>query len=179
MTIDWQSLFVPQTSLLELVIRGTAVYLTLFVLLRFLIRRRVGAMSITDLLVIVLIADAAQNGMAGDYKSISEAIILCGTIIGWSLLLDWLAFHVAWLRDWLEPPPKQLIEEGRVLEQQLREELITVEELESQLRQHGVAEISTVRRAFVEPDGQFSVIKVQETLESDDHPRKGRGREIS
>ena len=73
--------------------RGSLMYLVLFLLLRVLIRRR-WALSMTDLLLIVLIADAAQNGMAGEYRSISEGVVLCGTIVGWSLLLDWLAFHV-------------------------------------------------------------------------------------
>jgi hypothetical protein len=67
MSIDWEALFVPQNSLLELLIRGTFVYLLLFVLLRVIIGRRVWALSMTDLLLVVLIADAAQNGMAGEY----------------------------------------------------------------------------------------------------------------
>ena len=53
----------------------------------------------TDLLVIVLIADAAQNGMAGEYKSITEGVVLCATIVGWSLGgCIRLSVHVAFLR---------------------------------------------------------------------------------
>ena len=69
--IDWKSVFVPSLHLGEIFLRGTIVYLSLFFLLRML-RREAGAISISDLLVVVLIADAAQNAMASEYKSITE-----------------------------------------------------------------------------------------------------------
>lgn len=171
MTINWQGMFVPQGSIIELVIRGSVIYLALFLLLRVIIRRRVGALSMTDLLVIVLIADAAQNGMAGEYQTITEGIVLCGTIFGWSLLLDWLAFHVPFLRGWLEPPPKELITHGRLQRRHMREELITEDELLSQLRQHGIEDPKDVSHAYVEPDGQISVVK-KSSSDSADAPGK-------
>mgnify|MGYP000975267658 CR=1 FL=1 len=64
--IDWRSVFVPSVGILEIIVRGTIIYLMLFVLLRVL-RREAGSLGITDVLVIVLIADAAQNG---DRKSV-------------------------------------------------------------------------------------------------------------
>jgi uncharacterized membrane protein YcaP (DUF421 family) len=60
-------------------------------------------------ILVVLIADAAQNGMSGDYRSITEAFILVGTIIGWTLLIDWLSFRIPALHGWLQPPPLLLI----------------------------------------------------------------------
>lgn len=165
MSFDWQSLFVPTHSVAELVFRGSVMYLTLFVLLRVLVRRRVGAMGMSDLLVIVLIADAAQNGMAGEYNTITEGVILCATVIGWSLVLDWLAFHVPFLRDWLEPPSRTLVVNGRLERKHLREEWITEDELMSQLREHGIESLRDVRRARIEPDGQISVIKRERSPE--------------
>jgi uncharacterized membrane protein YcaP (DUF421 family) len=50
-------------------------------------------MGITDLLVIVLIADAAQNGMAGEYRSLTDGLLLVATIVAWSYALNWLAFR--------------------------------------------------------------------------------------
>jgi uncharacterized membrane protein YcaP (DUF421 family) len=172
MHIDWQTLFVPQNSIPELIIRGSVTYLLLFVLLRVVVRRRMGALSMTDLLVIVLIADAAQNGMAGEYRSITEGLILCATIVAWSLCLDWLAFHVAFLRDWLEPPKKLLIRDGKLQRRHMREELITEDELMSQLRQHGIEDPDEVKHAYVEPDGQISVVKTSSDSESDDPSAK-------
>ena len=78
--IDWQSMFVPTESVLEVIIRGTIMYVGMFALLR-IFRRQAGAIGIADLLVIVVIADAAQNGMAGESKSITEALLLISTIV--------------------------------------------------------------------------------------------------
>ena len=67
--INWEQLFVPNGSLLELIIRGTLMYLVLFAVFRALGRRHVGSLRMLDLLLMVRIADAAQNGMASEYKS--------------------------------------------------------------------------------------------------------------
>jgi uncharacterized membrane protein YcaP (DUF421 family) len=81
----------PSLHIAEIILRGTIVYLFLFVLLRIL-RRGAGAIGISDLLVVVLIADAAQNAMASEYKSITEGLILVTTIVFWGLFsrLAWL-----------------------------------------------------------------------------------------
>jgi uncharacterized membrane protein YcaP (DUF421 family) len=157
--IDWHSLFVPQTSLVALVIRGSVMYVMLFALLRLVVRRHIGALSIPDLLLIVLIADAAQNAMAGDSKTISEGVVLCGTLIAWSHAFDWLAFRFPSVGRWLDPPPLALIRHGRLQRHHLRQELITEEELTSQLRQQGIEDVRGVKLAFIEPDGHISVIK--------------------
>ena len=70
--IDWRSMFVPTESILEIVIRGTIMYIGMYALLR-VFRRQAGTVGIADLLVIVVIADAAQNGMAGDSRSITSS----------------------------------------------------------------------------------------------------------
>lgn len=77
--LDWKTIFVPTMSVAEIFLRGTVIYLLLFGILRVL-RREAGAISVGDLLVVVLVADAAQNAMAGDYKSITEGVLLVGTI---------------------------------------------------------------------------------------------------
>lgn len=77
--IDWKSVFIPSVGILEIVLRGTIIYLVLFVLLR-LLRRGTGAVAVTDILLIVLIADASQNGMAGEYKSVTGGLVLVATI---------------------------------------------------------------------------------------------------
>jgi uncharacterized membrane protein YcaP (DUF421 family) len=72
--IDWKSAFIPTIHLAEIFLRGTIVYLFILFVLR-LLRREAGALSISDLLVVVLIADAAQNAMASEYRSITEGSI--------------------------------------------------------------------------------------------------------
>src|SRR5687767_13175245 len=105
-------MFVPGGSLVEPVLRGSIMYLGLFALLR-IFRRQAGSVSIADLLLIVIIADAAQNGMAGEAKSITEAMILIGTIIFWDYSLDWVGFKSKLFEKILEPEERILIENGR------------------------------------------------------------------
>jgi uncharacterized membrane protein YcaP (DUF421 family) len=156
---DWHKMFALNTSVLEIFVRGTIVYLALFVFLRYVVKREVGTVGIADLLVIVVIADAAQNAMAGDYLSITEGLLLVGTIIFWNFALDWLSFHSPRLRLVIEPQPMQLIRDGRVLRANLRHALITDEELMSQLRLQGIDDIADVRLACMESDGRISVVE--------------------
>jgi uncharacterized membrane protein YcaP (DUF421 family) len=159
MSLDWHSLFIPTTPLLELVLRGTLMYFALLFALRLLGRRQVGSLSLMDLLLIVLIADAAQNAMAAEYRSLTEGLVLCGTLIGWNYFFDFLAFRSKWFARLLEPPPLPLVRDGQLQRRNMRKELLTKEEVLSQLREQGVEDISVVRMAYIEPDGAFSVLK--------------------
>jgi uncharacterized membrane protein YcaP (DUF421 family) len=159
MEIDWQGMWVPKVALIELVLRGTIMYLVLFGLFRVLVRRQLGTLSLMDLLLIVLIADAAQNAMAGEYRSVPEGLVLCGTMIGWNYLLDWLAFWSPTLRSWLEPPALPLIKDGQLQRRNMRRELVSEEELISHLRQQGVDDPQEVKMACLESDGTISVIR--------------------
>jgi uncharacterized membrane protein YcaP (DUF421 family) len=133
--------------------------LFLFLIFRVVVRRRVGAIGMADILILVIIADAAQNAMSGEYKSVTEGAILVGTIIFWDQAIDWLNFRVPALRPWLEPPPMLLIQNGRVLHRNLRHEYVTEDELKSKLREKGVKDYSEVAEAHMESDGNVSVIK--------------------
>jgi uncharacterized membrane protein YcaP (DUF421 family) len=157
--MDWQALFGFSVSPLEILVRGSVMYLGLFVLFRVVIRRRVGAIGMADVLILVIVADAAQNGMAGDYKSISEGLLLVSTILGWNMLIDLLVYLLPSLRRILEPAPLLLIDEGRLLRRHMRMEYISEDELKSKLREHGVESAGEVDKAYMEPDGQITVLK--------------------
>lgn len=159
MSLDWGEIFGISVSPLELIIRGTAMYLFLFLLFRVVVRRRVGAIGMADILILVIIADAAQNAMSGEYKSVTEGAILVGTIVVWNMAIDWLNFRVPALRPWLEPPPLLLIQNGRILRRNLRHEYVTEDELKAKLREKGVKEYSEVAEAHMESDGSVSVLK--------------------
>ncbi|HVJ12955.1 MAG TPA: YetF domain-containing protein [Burkholderiales bacterium] len=157
--MDWGEIFGVSVSPWELIIRGTAMYLFLFVVFRVVIRRRIGAVGMADILILVIIADAAQNGMSGEYRSVTEGAILIGTIIFWNVLIDWLNYRVPALQDWLEAPPMLLVRDGRILHRNMRHEFITEQELKSKLREKGVDDLSQVAQAHMESDGSVSVIK--------------------
>ena len=99
---DLAQALTPDVSLLETVVRGIVMYLTILVLLRYLIRGRTSS-SMPDLLVIVLIADAAQNGMAAQYNSLTNGVVLVATIIGMSTLLDWLGQRIPAVEQFIHP----------------------------------------------------------------------------
>jgi uncharacterized membrane protein YcaP (DUF421 family) len=156
--IDWESIFIPTLNVLEIFLRGTIVYLFLFFLMRIL-RRQAGAIGIPDLLLVVLIADAAQNAMSNEYKSITEGLILVGTIAFWDYFLDWLGYRFPKLHRLVRPAPLLLIKNGRVQRRNLRQEMITEEELMAELRQQGVDKVEEVDKSYLEGDGHISVIK--------------------
>jgi len=116
--IDWREVFVPDRGLLEPMIRGTIMFFGIFALLR-VFRRQSAAVSMADLLVIVIIADAASLGMTGDAKSIPEALLLITTIVVWDWLFDWLGFKSKFIQGVLEPEPLLLIINGRILRNNL------------------------------------------------------------
>ncbi|WP_442483045.1 DUF421 domain-containing protein [Aeoliella sp. SH292] len=166
MNIDWHALFVPDTSLPELILRGTFMYIALLAALRVLVRRHIGSMSLMDLLLMVLIADAAQNGMADEYRSLTEGAVLCGTLFAWNYLFDWLSYRYKWFQRILEPAPLPVIQNGKMLRRNMQRELITKDELQSQLREQGVHDVSEVEFAFIEPDGGVSVFRKDGTSEA-------------
>ena len=159
MEVDWRAVFVPAHSLAEMVVRGTLMYLILFGLLRFILKRQAGGLAITDLLVIVLIADAAQNAMAAEYRSVTEGVVLVATIIVWDYALDWLGYRFPAFQRLVRRPALVLVQDGKLNRRNMRNELITIEELMSHLREQGVEDLSAVQSAHMEPDGHISVIK--------------------
>jgi uncharacterized membrane protein YcaP (DUF421 family) len=170
-SVDWQQLFGFDTPVLEIFLRGTIMYLALFFMMRFILRRQSGGIGITDVLVIVLLADAAQNGMAGDYHSIADGLLLVGTIMWWSYALDWASFHISWVRRIVEPPATPLVRHGQILWRNLRHEQITENELMTQLRLQGIEELSKVKLSYMEPDGRISAIPYDDKPIHPNEPR--------
>ena len=159
MTIDWHSVFVPSLGLIEVFVRGTIMYLALFAVLRFIARRQAGQFGPADLLVIVLIADAAQNGLGKDYESVTEGIVLVLTIVFWEYLIDWLAWRFPKLRPILTAPSLKLIENGHFVEDAMRAGMLAQDALVGQLRGKEIEDVSEVRLARLEGDGRISVLK--------------------
>lgn len=169
--IDWRSLFIPSENLFEIFLRGTIIYLFLFFLFRIL-RRQAGAIGIPDLLLVVLIADASQNAMASEYKSISEGLILVATIAFWDFLLDWFGYKFPKLNRLVRPAPLLLIKDGKIQRSNLRKEMVTLEELMAELRQNGIDKVEEVEKSFLEGDGHISVVKKKSDNGGDSKKKK-------
>lgn len=157
--INWSKMFSPDTAVLEIIIRGSVTYLVIFFLLRIILKRQAGGnIGTTDVLVIVLLADASQNAMAGGYKSITDGLLLVAVIIFWSFFLDWLGYHWPFFRSLIKDPKLPLIIDGKMLKKNMRKELVTEEELLSEIRKEGHEKVEEIARAFMESDGNISII---------------------
>ncbi|WP_407520696.1 DUF421 domain-containing protein [Methylobacterium oryzisoli] len=173
---DWRALFVPEHSLLEIAFRGSVMYLALFVIMRFVMQRQAGAVSLADLLVIVLIADVSQNAFSNEYKSLTEGVLLVLTIVGWNYGIDWLGFRFPAFERFITPKRLPLVVDGAIRWRNMRREMITHAELMSQLRQQGIDDPALVRMASIEPDGSISVIRHDDDRTgSGEDERKGYG----
>ncbi|WP_341675907.1 YetF domain-containing protein [Niveibacterium sp. SC-1] len=158
MAIDWHALFGFTVSPLELFLRATLFYLFLFAIFRVVLKRDVGSLGMADILVVVIIADASQNALAGDYKSLPDGMVVVGTIVGWNLFFDWLAFHSPFMRRLLQAQPLKLVQDGRFLYKNMRRELLTEEDVREKLRENGVEDVRGVKVAYMEESGELSVI---------------------
>ena len=147
----------------ELVVRGSLVYVGLILVTRFLLRRDIGSMSMADILFVVLVADASQNAMSAEYRSLGDGAILLGTLIGWNVALDWMSFRSRAIRWLVEPPSVCLIRDGRWQRKNLKHEWITTDEVLAKLRESGIADIAEVKAAFLEASGELGIIKVSPT----------------
>src|SRR5262245_36996252 len=96
--------------------------------------------------------------MAGGYTTVAEGMVLVATIALWNYLLDWGSYRFEIVRRLLEPQPLLLVRNGRILRPNLRQELPSVDELRSKLRDQGIDDLSRVKQAFMESDGNISVI---------------------
>ena len=172
--IDWGKLLVPSGSIAEIVVRGTIIYLAIFAAMRLLPRRELGGMAASDILILVLIADAVQNGMSGEYQSVTEGLILVATIFAWATVIDWLdARYPRW--HLAEARPLPIIRNGRLLRRNMRRENITEDELKAQLRLHGHESPAEIRLSQVEGDGEISFLPFEKKKDDDNVPRPRRG----
>lgn len=167
-SIDWGALFIPQNPVAEVIVRGTLIYLLLYLVLRFFLNRQAGAVGIPDILVIVLIVEATTDAL-GKNESVSEAALLIGTVMAWSYGLQWLSYKVPRLEFLLNSPKVKLIENGKILRRNLRRELVTDEELMALLRSQGIDDPKQVKSAYIEGSGDISVIPLDGKPSGDGH----------
>lgn len=160
--VDWAEILLPTQSVLELVVRATAMYFIIFVLLRLVLRRQVGGLGTSDILVVVLVAEIAGNCISADSFSVIGGAISIATVLFWTYVIEWLQYHVPYVERLTREPKLKLIADGKLLRRNMRAELVTVEELMVQLRKQGVDECSKVKAAYLEADGSVSVLRVKD-----------------
>ena len=158
-SIDWQELFGFTMSPVELVLRGTAMFWFLLLIFRFVLRRDVGSMGVSDFLFVVLLGDASQNAMIGDANSISDGMVLIATLVFWNFALDWASSRFPTAERVLSAPRLCLVRDGRRNRRAMRREFISDAELMSKVREQGLEDLAQVRRMYLEADGEISLIR--------------------
>ncbi len=153
-----EHLWMPDIPLAEKILRSVVVYLFLLLAFRFTGKRQVGSMTPFDLVVLLIISNVVQNAVIGNDNSLGGGLIGAVTI----LLLNWgvveLAYRFKGARRTLEGEPTLLVHNGKILQHRLERERITHDDLEGALRKSGVVNVSEVRFAVLEENGQISVI---------------------
>lgn len=132
-------------------------YWFIFIALRIAGRRDLGSLGISSILLLVLIADAASNGMSANYQSVGEGMVLVGTLFLWSVIVDRVSYFFPVTRALLSPERICLVRDGIMQKRSMRREYITEAELMAELRLQGVNELAEVRRAYIEETGEVSV----------------------
>jgi uncharacterized membrane protein YcaP (DUF421 family) len=168
--IEWSELFHLTVSPIELMLRGSVVYVGLVALFAVARNREAGPMSQGNMLVLILMAASTHHALVGESTSISDSFVVVVTILAWSYAIDWLRFRLPFVNDLLRSKPLLLVDHGRLVARNLERESITQDELHQQLRLRGIENISQVRRAYMEADGQLSVIPFEGPVEP---PRPG------
>ena len=157
---DLADVFKMTMPILELFVRGSVMYWFLVLVFRLVLRRDVGSMGITDFLFVVLLGDAAQNGMIGEATSTTDAIVLISTLVFWNVVIDWASWRFRVVEKLLAAQRLVLVRDGRCHRRNMRREFITDAELMSKLREQGLEDLSKVKRMFLEPDGEISLIRL-------------------
>ncbi len=161
--INLADTFAFTVSPLELMLRGTLMYWFLFIVLRFVLRRDVGSLAISDFLFIVILGDAAQNSMIGSGTSAIDGMVLIGTLVSWSYLLNYTSYRFPLVQRFTSAPRLCLVRDGKMLRRNMRREFITDEELNAKIRHEGVEDIADVKCMYLESDGEMSVIRNDES----------------
>ena len=146
----------------QIIVRTSLVYLALVALVRVIPKRTTGNLSPNEMLALVLIGAVAASGIMGGTHSVADALLMVAVIVGWSYLFDLLEYYFPFVHRLLRDVQTPLVRDGRVLRKNLEREMITEEELMTALREKGAEDLSSVRAAYLEPDGQISVVKAAE-----------------
>ncbi|MBA1279577.1 MULTISPECIES: DUF421 domain-containing protein [Pseudomonadaceae] len=150
-----------ETSLWEIALRGSAVYLLLAIVLRLAPKRHSGSLSPNDMIALVIIGSLAADGIRGDAMSLGDLLLMGLVIVVWDYIFNLAEFYFPRLRQVTQDSPTLLIHNGQLLQNNLRKEKLTEQEVSANLRKHGIEDIAEVRYAVLEVDGQISVIEHQ------------------
>jgi uncharacterized membrane protein YcaP (DUF421 family) len=145
----------------HIVLRTAVVYLAILAGLRLMGKRELGQMTVFDLVVILLIANAVQNAMVGPDTSLAGGVLAAMTLLAVNRGISALRLRSGYWGRILEGTPTVLIQDGEFIAPHLQKEGVDRAELEMVIREHGVESLRDVRLAVLEVDGSISIVPKQ------------------
>ena len=146
---------------MDLVVRAVVTFFFIFLLTRIIGRRELSSLEPFDLILLIVLGDAVQQGLTQDDYSVTGAITVITTFALLQVLLSYLNFRVPRLRPILDGEPIVVVQDGKVIERNLKRERLTVEELAEEARMSQIASLDDVQWAVLETSGQISFIEKQ------------------
>ena len=143
---------------MDLVLRAGFVFVFLLVLTRVVGKRELGSLAPFDLILLIVLGDALQQGLTQDDYSLTGSVLVVGTIAGLQVFVSWVSYRFPRLRPTIEGEPIIIVEDGKVIERNLKRERLTVGEIAEAARGEQIAHLDDVRWAILEPSGTISFI---------------------
>jgi uncharacterized membrane protein YcaP (DUF421 family) len=144
---------------MDIVIRAAVAFLLILFLTRIVGRRELSTLEPFDLILLVTIGDLVQQGVTQNDFSVTGMILAIGTISLLTVMFSYLPWRFQVLRQVLEGVPIILVEEGKVVEKNVRRQRLTQEEIAAAARVQNIASLDEVRWAVLETNGQITFIK--------------------
>ena len=141
------------------VLRAVAIYALVMVLMRVSGKRAVGQFTPFDLVLLILIGNAVQNGINGGDDSLTGAAIIATTLIALNYGIAFVTSRNRKVEKFVEGVPVVLARNGKLFDHVLRRELVSREDFREALRMNGVEDVSEVELALLETNGSISVVK--------------------
>lgn len=160
-------------ELLAIAGRTAVIYGVVLLLLRLIGKRQIGQSTPSDLVTLLLVSEAVQNGMLNDDSSLTGALVAATTLLAISFAIDWICVRSPRFERWIEGEAFIAYDGKQFDDRRLRRENITHRDLISALRAHGEGDLDGLRLVVIEPDGRVSVLKKLPEAQFD--PRSGGG----
>jgi uncharacterized membrane protein YcaP (DUF421 family) len=144
---------------MDLVLRAIVIFGFVLLLTRIIGKRELGSLQPFDLILLIVLGDALQQGLTQDDYSLTGAILVVGTIAVLQVCVSWLSYRFPRTRPILEGEPLVIVQDGKVIERNLKRERLTVDEITEAARKQQIAHLAEVRFAVLETDGEISFIK--------------------
>ena len=154
----WKDMFVLGLPLLEKILRPVFVYCFLVIVLRLSGKRELVQLNPFDLVVLLTLSNTVQNAIIGDDNSVSGGLIGATALLTTNYLVVRFLYKHKKLDQIVEGKADVLIEGGKVRTDHLRQELITVAQLEAAARKQGFGSLAEVDQCILEPGGTLSFI---------------------